>query len=117
MGGQLFYIKSMFPIVGGKVNAVKKIVHGAYAEIENCITLYEAEHFENYTGSSIGLKAETADKTRKTKIRNIRRIMTWLVDRLKTSSIEALFKGISALGDKKEGFFVESPRVNASSGN
>lgn len=107
----------MFPIVGGKVKAVKKIVHGAYAEIENCITNYESEQFENLTGSSIGLKAETADKTRKAKIRNIRRLLTWLADRLKTSSIEALFKGISALGDKKEGFFTESPRVNASSGN
>ena len=74
------------------------------------------EHFENMCTTSIGLKPETQKKVMNAKIRQIRKMLTWLVDRLKASRIEEIMNGISALGKHETGYFDENPKMNAGSG-
>lgn len=99
--------------LGSKIEAVRTVVDGKYAEVMNLRDLYIKEFAgKNLCGELKPLKTETLQRTAKIKESVIKKVFTWLVDRTGQSDISSLLRAVSELGEE-DGYFGPCPKRGA----
>ena len=95
-----------------KTDAVRAVVLGKYADLQQVLDKYQKEHFENLCGEGRSLKPETYKRTVCAKLNSLKKMLRWLVDRTGKTDIADLLLSVNELG-AKDGYFGENPKASA----
>ena len=99
-----------------KLSSTAIVAEGIYKTINQVLDKFENDFFNNLDGSRMAIKPETNQKAQKRKVRSVKAMCYFIIDKTNDTSLEGIVRNIRMLGEHNVGYFDQHRKLSSDKG-